>query len=157
MHIETREIGEIQFQFQFISCLHSIANPSTFCIFISGLKLGKACGPYSIPVSVLKTLNIVISKPLQILYNLCFASGVVPDAFKIARVIPIFKSGSHFYVSNFRPISLLSIFNQILERLMYNRLVKFLDKYYLLYNSQFEFRAVHLRPLSTLRPVFRYF
>ena len=49
-HIETREIEEI----------------------ISGLKLGKACGPYSIPVSVLKTLNIVILKPLQILYNLSF-------------------------------------------------------------------------------------
>ena len=47
--------------------------------FIS--SLGKACGPFSIPVPLLKILKFVISKPVEILYNFSFSSGSVPDAF----------------------------------------------------------------------------
>ena len=90
---------------------------------ISKLKPGKAYAPSSI------------------LYNCSFKSGIVPDLFKIARVI--FKAGSHVTLSNYRPISLLSIFNQILEQLMYNRLVSFFTKCNKIYPGQFGFRANH--------------
>ena len=89
---------------------------------ILSLKSGKASGPFSIPVSLLKSLNSIIAKPLEILINLSFSSGTVPDSFKMARVIPVYKSGSSSSLSNCRPISLLSNFNQILEKLVYNRL-----------------------------------
>ena len=55
---------------------------------ISSLRSGKACGPFSIPVPLLKILKFVISKHLEILYNNSFSSGSFLDAFKIARVIP---------------------------------------------------------------------
>ena len=76
------------------------------------VKSGKASGPFSISVSLLKSLNSIIAKPLEILYNLSFSSGTVPDSFKMARAIPVYKSGSSSSLSNYRPISLLSIFNQ---------------------------------------------
>ena len=110
---------------------------------VLSLKSGKASGPFSIPVSLLKILSSIIAKPLEILYNLSFSSGTVPDSFKMARVIPVYKSGSSSSLSNYRPISLLSIFNQILKKLMYNRLYKYLEKYNIIYSGQFGFRANH--------------
>jgi hypothetical protein len=69
--------------------------------------------------------------------------GEVPSSFKIAKIIPVHKGGSQSCLNNYRPISLLSIFNKLLEKLMYNRLIDFLDKRNMLYEKQFGFRANH--------------
>ena len=110
---------------------------------ILSVQAGKASGPFGIPVSLLKSLNSIIAKPLEILYNLSFSSGTVADSFKMARVIRVYKSGPTSSFSNYRPISLLSIFNQILEKLLYNRLYKYLEKNNIIYSGQFGFRANH--------------
>ena len=68
----------------------------------------------------------------------------MPDQFKVAGVVPIHKKGSSFLVSNYRPISLLSIFNKVIEKLMYNRIISYLDKFSILHNNQFGFRSMHL-------------
>lgn len=125
----------------------------SFCIFpvtaseieteISNLKLGKASGPYSIPVNILKILKNVISKPLEILFNISFSLGIVPECLKMANVIPVFKKDDHSSLCNYRPISLLSIFNKLLEKLMCSRLVSFLEKHNILYDKQFGFRNNH--------------
>jgi hypothetical protein len=51
--------------------------------------------------------------------------GIAPSKLKIARVIPVYKKGPRTVISNYRPISLLSVFNKILENLMYNRQVQY--------------------------------
>jgi len=60
-----------------------------------------------------------------------------------AKVIPLFKKGCPETVSNYRPISLLSVFSKITEKLMYKRLYHFLNVHEILYNLQFGFRASH--------------
>ena len=61
---------------------------------ISNLKIGKAVGPSSIPVSIFKILKGALSEPLQMIFNASFLTGIVPERFKLARVIPVFKKGS---------------------------------------------------------------
>ena len=95
---------------------------------INNLKSGKSSGPSSIPVNILKLTQHVVSKPLEIIFSASFASGVVPNDFKLANVIPVFKKGSQYSLCNYRPISLLSVFNKLLEKLIYNRLINFIDK-----------------------------
>ena len=68
---------------------------------------------------------------------------MVPGQFKVARVVPIHKKGSSCLVSNYRPISLLSIFNKLIEKLMYNRIISFLENFSILHNNQFGFRSKH--------------
>ena len=70
---------------------------------ISSLKTGKATGPSSIPIDILKVLKYVISKLLELIFNASFMTGIV------ANKIPVYKTGSHTYLGNYRPISLLSI------------------------------------------------
>ena len=106
-------------------------------------QTGKAVGPSSIPISILKILKSELAGPLQVIFNTSFLTGIVPDKFKLAKLIPVFKKGSQTNLSNYRPISLLIVFNKLLEKLMFNRLADFLEKRYLVYNKQFGFSLHH--------------
>ena len=106
-------------------------------------QTGKAVGPSSIPISILKILKSELAGPLQVIFNTSFLTGIVPDKFKLAKLIPVFKKGSQTNLSNYRPISLLIVFNKLLEKLMFNRLADFLEKRHLIYNKQFGFRLHH--------------
>ena len=121
----------------------SFINPITYLEIeeiISSFRNGKSTGPYSIPVKLLKILSPYISQPLAIIFNASITLGVFPDKLKYAKVISIHKKGSPSNPSNYRPISLLSVFSKISEKLMHRRLYKFLDSMDAFYPLQFGFR-----------------
>ena len=95
-----------------------------------------------------------VTNPVEILRSLqrktvtTFTTGCVPDSLKIAKVIPIFKKGDIANPSNYSPISLLSIFHKLLEKLMYMRVYSFLHKFSVLYQYQFGFRQHHSTSLA---------
>ena len=103
----------------------------------------KSPGVDEIDVYVVKKIFYIIEPILLYIFNLTFSTGTFPDAMKIARVTPIFKSGDKLDVSNFRPISVLPCFSKILEKLMYNRLYKYLTENNILYKKQFGFQKSH--------------
>ena len=84
-------------------------------------------GPFGIPISILKILNYESAGPLWLIFNTSFRTGIVPDTFKLTRIIQVLKKGSQTNLSNYGPISLLSIFDKLLEKIMFNWLVDFLD------------------------------
>ena len=84
-----------------------------YLIEIANLNSSKAVGPFSILLHVLKLLKGVIFKPLQSIFNASFTTGIVSNKFKMGNIIPVYKNGSCNIKSNYRPISLLSIFNKI--------------------------------------------
>ena len=88
----------------------------------------KSSGPLSIPIKLLKIAAPVIIPPLTDLINLTFKTGSFPDKIKIAIVIPVHKSGSKLDVNNYHPISLLSVFSKIIEKIMHARLSAFLEE-----------------------------
>ena len=73
--------------------------------------------------------------------NLSFATGIFPDAMKIAKVIPIHKTESTDELSNYRPISLLPRLSKIPEKLLDERFEKFISKSNILSYCQFGFRT----------------
>ena len=68
---------------------------------------------------------------------------IFPEKMKIAKVTPIFKSGKKELLTNYRPISVLSCFSKILERIMYNRVYNYLNDNNLLFHKQFGFWKGH--------------
>ena len=72
--------------------------------------------------SVVKKTSDSIISPLVHVFNLSIIKGVFPSELKIARVVPLYKSGDPLSFSNYRPVSILPLFSKILERLMYERL-----------------------------------
>ena len=73
--------------------------------------------------------------------NSSFESGIFPSQLKVAKVVPIHKAGSRLEVENYRPISLLSAFSKIFEKLMHKRLMAFLLNNKSLAEEQYGFRA----------------
>ena len=88
-------------------------------------------------------LNQPISPLLVILINESFLTGIFPDKLKIAKVIAIHKKGATDDPSNYRPISLLSVFSKIFEKIMHKRLYNFLEVNDILQPLQFGFRKKH--------------
>ena len=86
---------------------------------------------------------ILIPPKVFLFFNQSIILGIFPDKLKYAKVIPIHKKGSPTDPSNYRPISLLSIFSKIFEKLMHKRLYEFLDKMNIFYSLQFGFRKKH--------------
>ena len=114
------------------------------------MSVKKKANSESFNTSIISDAAYLISKPLQHIYNASLQCGRVPDSFKIAKVIPIYKKGDTSCMSNYRPISLLPVFDKILEKLVCNRLLKFWTKYNVLYDYQFGFRKNHSTTLALI-------
>ena len=100
----------------------------------------KGTGPASIPLDLLKLVADLIVFPLCYIINVSFSTGVFPECLKVAKVLALHKGGSTEELNNYRPISLLSIFDKIIEKIMHNRLYGFLEEHDILCKNQFGFR-----------------
>ena len=83
----------------------------------------------------------MISPVLAKIINMSVMSGIFPKSLKVARVVPIHKAGCKEDLNNYRPISILPIYSKIIEKVMYHRVYKFLEKYSILSNHQYGFRS----------------
>lgn len=113
------------------------------------LKPKTSHGFDEISTKLMKESMELIAIPLTHIFNLSFSSGIVPDKLKIAKVIPIFKSGDKQLFNNYRPISLLPAFSKLLEKLVCKRILCYFEKFDLLYQHQYGFRAKH----GTVHPI----
>lgn len=83
------------------------------------LKSRSAAGYDNISVDLVKECAQLISNPLTHIINPSILAGVVPNELKVARVIPLFKSGDRTLFTNYRPVSVLPAFSKIFERAIY--------------------------------------
>lgn len=123
---------------------HSIfLRPATYnevYLIINGINSKKSNGPDGFPTSVLKDNIQKFSSILSHMFNQILCSGIYPDCLKMSKVVPIFKSGESNNPCNYRPISTLSVFNKVFEKLLVKRILEFYDKYDVLYKYQYGFR-----------------
>ena len=124
-------------QFNFIIAHIYISEEEEVLGIINALE-NKSTGPTSIPTKLLTMIPDLIIIPCRII-NMSFINGVFPDNLKLVKVIPVHKGGSTQDMNNLCPISLLSIFDKIMEKLMHKRLYDFLENN-ILFKNQFGFR-----------------
>ena len=91
-----------------------------------------------------------IAQPLVTIINTSLSTGVFPESLKIAKVIPVFKADDPTLFSYYRPISILPAFSKLFEKVMYNRLINFLNLHNILYSKQFGFRNNHSTALALI-------
>ena len=99
--------------------------PITYCVKTEKLSLpnNKSDGLYSYPKKLLKCSIDVIAPVLSEVFNISISLGRYPTILKLSKIVPVFKSDDETDPNNYRPISLLSIFTRIFERLMYTRMM----------------------------------
>ena len=87
---------------------------------LNAIDRSKACGLDLIPGRLLKECATEIAPSLMCLINLLFRLGQVPNDWKCANVVPVFKKGNKEDVTNYRPISLLNLISTIAEHCMFD-------------------------------------
>jgi hypothetical protein len=107
---------------------------------IKSLKSKNSYGYEEISNKIMKLSASFIISPLTYICNEILKTGIFPDRLKYAIVRPIYKKDDKHETSNYRPISLLTSFSKIIEKLIYNRLLLHLDKNNMLAKEQFGFR-----------------
>ena len=99
----------------------------------SSLKTTKSVGQDNIAMQVIKNTFDIISAPLANIINLSLSQGLFPEKLKIAKLIPVFKSGETQHFINYRPISILSNLSRCFEKVMHSHIVFFLERLAILY------------------------
>ena len=103
----------------------------------------KSSGIDEISSKLCKDAFMVLGHQLVHLFNCSLNSGVFPEKWKIAKIIPLFKGGDREFVGNYRPVSLLPLPGKLLEKIVHKKVVKFWeDKNFLLADQGF-FRRNH--------------
>ena len=143
-----------QAKYSYMKYLNNSKSPDTSFFFepvtshevkleILSIPKNKSHGLYSCPTQLLKCSCDIISPVLANLLNKSISLGAYPSKLKMSKIIPIYKADDETDACNYRPISLLSNFNRIFEKIMYNRMKVFIEKHQLLYSSQYGFRQAH--------------
>ncbi|CAM4545379.1 unnamed protein product [Caretta caretta] len=106
---------------------------------IDKLISNKSPGPDGIHPRVLKELKCEIAELLTMVCKLSFKSASVPNYWKIAKVMPIFKKGSRGDSGNYRPVSLMSVPGKLVETIVKNKIVRHIEEHKLFRKSQHGF------------------
>ena len=103
-------------------------NISEIVVLMQAVDVNKAVGHDSIPAFFIKVSKFVIAPYLNMLIDFAFFNGTFPDSCKTAKVILLLKSGNVNYPNNYCPISILTCFSKIFEKLLHKHLSEFLNK-----------------------------
>jgi hypothetical protein len=107
---------------------------------IKSLKAKHSYGYDEIPTTILKVSAPFISSPLTYICNRSLSSGIFPTRLKFSLVKPVFKSRDKHNIANYRPISLLTAFSKVFEKVIYTRLYQHLNQNNILTSDQYGFR-----------------
>ena len=130
-----------QAKHSYMDCLSNSKSPDTSFFFkpvtshevkleILSIPNNKSHGLYSCPTKLLKCSCDIMSPVLANFLNKSVSLGEYPSKLKMSKIIPIYRADDETDACNYRPISLLSNFNRIFEKIMYNRMKVFIEKHH---------------------------
>ena len=120
---------------------------------LKNLNPNKSPGPDKLHSRILKELYSVLDKPLAILFQNTLKKGKLPDEWKHAIVTAIFKKGDKRKPNNYRPVSLTCIICKIIESIIRDKIMEYMESNNLFSNKQFGFlngRSTVLQLLTVL-------
>lgn len=133
------DVDDADHAVQAVFALRPVTQTELFEI-VASMRGNSAAGYDGIPSKLVKFNVDLLIQPLLHIVNLSISSAKFPTSFKIAKVVPIFKSGQKDIASNYRPISLLGAVSKILEKCVKIQLVHYLEKEQIISDAQFGFR-----------------
>ena len=113
-------------------------------------KRRKAPGPDEMPMEAMLEMDTESLEEIRQVLNHFFETEQMPEGYLRARVVLIFKKGQTQAFENYRPISLLSSFHKVIEKIVKEKVLNFLNNNKILYKYQFGFRKSYSTNLALL-------
>ncbi len=110
---------------------------------IDKLNISKAPGPDAIHARVIKECKEIFAHILLIVFKKSLEEGLLPSQWKSANVKALFKKGKRTLCSNYRPVSLTSILCKLLESLIRDKVLFYLESNHIITSVQHGFRPGH--------------
>ena len=120
-------------------CLRTV-NEETVAKAIKRTKTKDSFGIDGVSSRIIKGASEVLKVPLTRLFNASIQRGSFPSTWKTAKVAPVLKGGDPLNKSNYRPVALLPAISKVMERVIYDQLIKHVSKQNILHESQHGFR-----------------
>ena len=121
----------------------SPVHPETVAQIIDGLKNSSSFGIDYIETKIIKLFKPEILPAITHVMNLSISSQKFPTLWKQAKVIPLFKKGDPLNPKNYRPVAILPVFSKILERVIFDQFLRYLNSNSLLHPSHHAYREGH--------------
>ena len=134
------------------SFIFSYVSQETVLNYCKQLKPKSSQGHDGFSNEMLKGIAPIILTPLTYLINMSLETDYVHSSLKVAKIVPVFKDSDKHSFTNYRPISLLSPFSKLLEKIVCYQLYTFLQNQSILYKHQYGFRPRH----STSHPLIHF-
>jgi hypothetical protein len=109
-------------------------------VISKSLKWKNSCGYGEVPSKTVKLSMQFISSPLIYICNRMLFTGMFPTRSEFSQILPIFKKGNRVEISAYRPVSLLTSFSKILEKVVYNRLLQHTKRNNIITSDQYGFK-----------------
>ena len=103
---------------------------------IRPLNVNKAHGHDGILVRIIKMCDESLVQPLSLVFRGCIDACVYPDIWKKSNIFPVHKNVDNQIVNNYRPLSLLPICSKVLEKIIFDSIMRFLNERKLLSDAQ---------------------
>ena len=117
--------------------------PEEVAKIVKSLKNTKSTGTDNIDVGIVKLILDDILPSLTHIVNISLLNSEFPSAWKWAKVIPLLKKGDPLNPQNYRPVALLPVVSKILEKVVYQQVVKYMESNKLFQASHHGSRARH--------------
>lgn len=119
------------------------------------LKNGKSASSDLISNEMLKNSTTALIKPLCKLFNLIFSHGIFPKSWNENYLVLLHKKGNRFDPNNYRGISISSNLGKLFNKIIYNRLLEFMNNHFLISKNQIGFKekcrtSDHIFTLKTI-------
>jgi hypothetical protein len=107
---------------------------------LKGLNIYKATGPDAIPTRFLHDNAEELAPIMTFIFQLSLDTGNIPDDWKEANMVVLFKKGDRHQASNYRPVSLTAVSCKILEHVIHSQIMDHFDRWNILTDKQHRFR-----------------
>ena len=116
------------------------SNVTKVVSLLRSLNPCKSTGIDKIPAKINRMAAPVIAESLTKIFNTAICGETVPFDWKVARVIPLHKSGPRNLFNNYHPVCIISVISKVFEKLLYEQLYDYFISNNLLSDRQFGFR-----------------